>query len=181
VRNHVLVTSPAPPLLRDGSRCGVGCGAGFVYFIQRRDGRVVLGGFRDREPSCGVDEADDSAAADEPTARAAARAFLWEHFALPAEVEVEQEWTGIIGWSCDDMPWVGAMPGQPGTWVCAGFCGSGLSRAFACGLAVADMVGAHSRAEHSRAWHGMAWHGMAWHGMAWHGMASHGMALHGIA
>jgi len=69
-----------------------------------------------------------------------ARAFLWEHFALPAEVEIEQEWTGIIGWSCDDTPWVGAVPGQPGAYVCAGFCGSGLSRAFVCGMAVADMA-----------------------------------------
>ena len=79
---------------------------GFNYWIQRADGRIVLGGFRDKEPTCGVDEHDDSAAADEPAARRANRAFLWEHCALPKEVVIEQEWTGIIGWSCDVSSWL---------------------------------------------------------------------------
>ena len=38
------------------------------------------------------------------------------------------------------MPWVGPLPGQPGIFVCAGYCGSGLSRAFACGVTVAEMI-----------------------------------------
>jgi glycine/D-amino acid oxidase-like deaminating enzyme len=50
VRNHVLVTSPAPSILKDGSRSGSGSNNGFNYWIQREDGRIVLGGFRDREP-----------------------------------------------------------------------------------------------------------------------------------
>ena len=143
IRNHVLVTSPAPWLLKDGSRCGMGGQNGFAYWIQREDGRIVLGGFRDREPGCGVDQADDSKEAEDPQARAAIRSFLWDHFDLGGAeppVCIEQEWTGIIGWSCDDMPWVGPLPGQPGIFVCAGYCGSGLSRAFACGVTVAEMI-----------------------------------------
>lgn len=50
VRNHVLVTSPAPSILKDGSRSGSGSNSGFNYWIQREDGRIVLGGFRDKEP-----------------------------------------------------------------------------------------------------------------------------------
>ena len=49
---QVLVTTPAPSLLRDGSRCGSGCNSGFNYWIQREDGRIVLGGFRDQEGVC---------------------------------------------------------------------------------------------------------------------------------
>ena len=50
VRNHVLVTTPAPSILKDGSRSGSGSNSGFNYWIQREDGRIVLGGFRDKEP-----------------------------------------------------------------------------------------------------------------------------------
>ena len=71
--------------------------------------------------------------------RAAIRTFLWEHFEM-GDATIEQEWTGILGWSCDDAPWVGAVPGQQNAYVCAGFCGSGLSRAFMCGLSVGDMA-----------------------------------------
>ena len=35
---------------------------------------------------------------------------------------------------------MGAVPGAHNQWVCAGFCGSGLSRAFMCGMSVGDMV-----------------------------------------
>ena len=85
-----------------------------------------------------VDDQQDNAAA-----RRAIREFLWEHFEMsngPAEVLIEQEWTGILAWSCDDQPWVGPIPTQPNAFVCAGFCGSGLSRAFMCGLSVGDMA-----------------------------------------
>ena len=174
VRNHVMVTSPCPPILRDGSRGGFGHNSGFNYWIQREDGRIVLGGFRDKErANRGVDEMDDSD--DDPLARSVIRTFLRDHFdfadaegpitkgstvagadgpitntstgadvtavdAAAGAFRIEQEWTGILGWSCDDAPWVGPMPGQPGVFVCAGFCGSGLSRAFICGAAVGDMV-----------------------------------------
>ena len=137
VRNHVLVTTPAPSLLRDGSRSGSGNNDGFNYWIQRQDGRIVLGGFRDREPGKGVDVVDDEH--DETAARAAIRTFLWEHFEM-GDAAIEQEWSGILAWSCDDAPWVGAVPGQQNAYVCAGFCGSGLSRAFMCGLSVGDMA-----------------------------------------
>lgn len=139
VRNHVLVTTPAPSLLKDGSRCGSGCNSGFNYWIQREDGRIVLGGFRDKEGSGdkGVDVVDDEG--EDLTARAAIRSFLWETFDM-GDASVEQEWTGILAWSCDDAPWVGAVPGQENAYVCAGFCGSGLSRAFMCGLSVGDMA-----------------------------------------
>lgn len=137
IRNHVLVTTPAPSLARDGSRCGVSHGDDFHYFIQRKDGRIVLGGFRDEEPDFGVDTADDGS--DDPAARTAIRDFLWQHFYM-GDASVEQEWTGIIGWSCDDAPWVGQMPGEEGMFICAGFCGHGLPRAFMCGQTVGEMV-----------------------------------------
>eukprot|EP01052_Picozoa_sp_SAG31_P012687 SAG31_NODE_747_length_12395_cov_129.196405_3_plen_685_part_00 len=145
VRNHVLVTAPGPRLLRDGKSCGMGMG-GFNYWIQRSDGRVVLGGFRDKEEvsvrsdgvACGVDVFDDSTV--DSGVFADMKSFLATTFEGYKFVPVEQEWTGILGWSCDDMPWVGELPGSPGFYVCAGFCGSGLWRAFGCGTAVAEKI-----------------------------------------
>ena len=93
----------------------------------------------------GVDEVDDQQ--DNAAARASIRKFLWEHFEMAPpnegggdDIRIEQEWTGILAWSCDDQPWVGPIPTQPNAFVCAGFCGSGLSRAFMCGLSVGDMA-----------------------------------------
>ena len=41
-------------------------------------------------------------------------------------LHVEAEWTGIMGYSRDGCPWVGAVPGQhEGLWVCGGYTGHG--------------------------------------------------------
>lgn len=45
----------------------------------------------------------------------------------PKELAAEKEWTGIMGFSRDGFPWVGAVPGMPGLWISAGFTGSGKS------------------------------------------------------
>jgi glycine/D-amino acid oxidase-like deaminating enzyme len=38
---------------------------------------------------------------------------------------VRQEWTGIMGITGDDLPYVGAFPGEEGLWISAGFNGHG--------------------------------------------------------
>lgn len=47
---------------------------------------------------------------------------------------VVQEWTGIMGYTCDAQPLVGEAPGEEGLWICAGFHGHGESE-FGFGLA----------------------------------------------
>lgn len=39
-------------------------------------------------------------------------------------------WSGIIGESADGIPFVGAVPGLPGQWICAGHHGHGMARIF---------------------------------------------------
>lgn len=142
VRNHVGVTSPAPPLNRtkSGARCGISCEDGFVYLHQRPDGRVVVGGFRNQETGKGVGEADDSCVVD--NVAHAVKTFIPLRFALGsgANVTVDKVWTGVIGWSCDDLPWVGPVPEHPAVLVCGGFSGHGLTQTFLCGKAVAAMA-----------------------------------------
>ena len=35
------------------------------------------------------------------------------------------EWTGIMGYSRDEDPWAGGVPGRDGVWVCGGYTGHG--------------------------------------------------------
>lgn len=39
------------------------------------------------------------------------------------ELRASHQWTGIKGYSRDDMPWVGKLPGQDGLWLSAGYTG----------------------------------------------------------
>ncbi|KAI1341398.1 FAD dependent oxidoreductase [Xylariaceae sp. FL0016] len=59
------------------------------------------------------------------------------------------EWTGIMGYSRDGHPFVGAVPqtlgGGDGLWVCAGYTGHGMPNAALCAKAVVDMMVAEGR------------------------------------
>lgn len=59
------------------------------------------------------------------------------------------DWTGIMGFSADGMPWVGMVPGLSafGLWICAGFTGSGMIQAPLCAELVADGIRAVNKAD----------------------------------
>lgn len=60
------------------------------------------------------------------------------------ELTPSHEWTGIMGWSRDDHPWVGSVPDMPGLFICADYTGHGMPNGTLCGKAVAEMVLADS-------------------------------------
>ena len=101
-------------------------------------------------PSKGVGDGNDSTKAttiDAPdTVHAAKRRFLGSLFPdfQCREDELEYEWSGIIGWSCDGLPHVGPLTelGRPraGEYVCAGFSGHGMTQCFLAGRSVAEMI-----------------------------------------
>lgn len=139
VSNTVIATPPgSPPLCADGRRAGFSLHPGMVYFMQRPDGRVILGGFRHLLKSKGVGVWDDARVDGQGVV--AAKRFLQDTFQGYRELGegvVAHQWTGILGWSCDGLPWVGACPGRPHQFICAGFSGHGMPSAFLCGAAVA--------------------------------------------
>ncbi|KAI0170363.1 FAD dependent oxidoreductase [Pestalotiopsis sp. NC0098] len=49
-------------------------------------------------------------------------------------------WTGIIAMTPDSVPFVGAVPGSSGQWICAGFNGHGMARIFTSAPGVAKLV-----------------------------------------
>lgn len=57
-----------------------------------------------------------------------------------SELKAAAQWTGIMGYSRDDHPWVGKVPGNEGLWLAGGYTGHGMPNGTLCGKAVVDMV-----------------------------------------
>lgn len=56
------------------------------------------------------------------------------------ELKAAAQWTGIMGYSRDNHPWVGKVPDKEGLWLCGGYTGHGMPNGTLCGKAVVDMV-----------------------------------------
>jgi glycine/D-amino acid oxidase-like deaminating enzyme len=56
------------------------------------------------------------------------------------ELKAAAEWSGIMGYSRDDHPWVGKVPGSEGMWLSGGYTGHGMPNGTLCGKAVVDMM-----------------------------------------
>ncbi|KAH9833162.1 FAD dependent oxidoreductase [Rhodofomes roseus] len=56
------------------------------------------------------------------------------------ELEATHQWTGIMGYSRDNMPWIGEVPDTKGVWLAAGFTGHGMPNGTLCGKAVVSMM-----------------------------------------
>jgi len=117
------------------------------YLIQRpseKGGHLMFGGGRTHGHSLGV--TDDSSF--DPRTAAYLRRELIDAFELPEredeklEFQAVKEWTGIMGFSRDEVPWVGPAPGREGVFVAAGYTGHGMPNTWLSGKAVARMVGA---------------------------------------
>lgn len=134
VRNQVIITEPAPRLWN----FGLSTNDGYEYFMQRPDGRIVLGGMRWKTPSMEVNNDDDTTMV--PAVSAALRGFLPEHFSDLRGVPVQQEWIGVMGFSKDRNPLVGPLPDRPGEYIAAGFTGHGMPMTFFAAQNVADMI-----------------------------------------
>ncbi|KAK8066211.1 Gamma-glutamylputrescine oxidoreductase [Apiospora hydei] len=62
--------------------------------------------------------------------------FGWED----SGAKVDKLWTGIMGYSSDFMPHVGAVPGKPGQMVLAGFSGHGMPLILRSAKGIVDMM-----------------------------------------
>jgi glycine/D-amino acid oxidase-like deaminating enzyme len=63
------------------------------------------------------------------------------------ELVASHQWTGIMGRSRDNMPWVGRVPRakgergwESGLWLCAGYSGHGMPNATLCARAIVHMI-----------------------------------------
>ncbi|HZG37857.1 MAG TPA: FAD-binding oxidoreductase, partial [Nodosilinea sp.] len=76
----------------------------------------------------------------EPTVSEGLRSFLGQIFPVLKTLPIEYEWTGIMGFTADDNPIVGELPGRPGEYVSAGYTGHGMAVAIAAGRAIAEQI-----------------------------------------
>lgn len=117
------------------------------YLIQRpteRGGHLMFGGGRQHGESIGV---TDDSVVDSETAHYL-RSRLVDAFQLPegqkgddtVEMPATHMWSGIMGFSKDDRPWVGKVPDSPNTYIAAGFTGHGMPNAWLSGKAAALLV-----------------------------------------
>ncbi|KAI9048406.1 hypothetical protein LZ554_007242 [Drepanopeziza brunnea f. sp. 'monogermtubi'] len=123
------------------------------YLIQRpytrnnAGGELMFGGGRSYAANAGLGVFDDSSI-DLPAAQ-----YLRTEIntvvnikSEEEELEASYEWSGIMGYSRDERPWVGevtedlGLGGGNGLWISAGFTGHGMPNAFLSGKAAVDMI-----------------------------------------
>jgi len=132
VRGQMLATAPAPkgtfpiPIYADH---------GYDYWRQLPDGRIVLGGWRNLDPSAEVGHTDVLHATIQDRMTAFVRSFPGLE-----NLPIEHRWSGTMGFSRDGLPLVGPAPGAPGALVGAGFTGHGFGFAWRSGEALARVV-----------------------------------------
>lgn len=122
------------------------------YLVQRddEDGYLIMGGERLSTKDAGVGVSRDDTI-DEHVGQKLRRALDHAVDVTPSTASTANsaltaayEWTGIMGYSRDGHPWVGAVPaalgGARNLWIAAGFTGHGMPVAARCGVAVAEQV-----------------------------------------
>jgi glycine/D-amino acid oxidase-like deaminating enzyme len=92
---------------------------GYRYWRQRSDGRILLGGWRDTA----VAEEVGTDAVPNPNVQRHLDAHL---AALDVAATVTHRWAGIMGFSPDELPLVGAVPSMRNVYVCGGYTGHGM-------------------------------------------------------
>jgi len=123
------------------------------YLVQRPfthdggGGELMFGGGRSYAANAGLGVSDDSSI-DPPAA-----AYLRQEISIvldlmndKKELKASYEWSGIMGYSRDDRPWVGevsedfGLGGGKGLWICAGYTGHGMPNASGCAKAAVQMM-----------------------------------------
>ena len=137
-RGQVVATEPLPRRLFP---CPHYARHGYDYWQQTPDGRLVVGGSRDRA-------FDEEQTPDEETTPAIqghlerfVEALLGEH------PRITHRWAGIFGTTEDRLPLVGRMPRHDGVWVSVGYSGHGNVLGLACGELVARAILGEAPAE----------------------------------
>ncbi|KAI8892982.1 FAD dependent oxidoreductase [Globomyces pollinis-pini] len=139
IKNQVIVTKPLKNIPFDFA---ITANSGYEYMSPREDGRIVMGGLRFLATNADVGNADDASLS--PKISNALATYLQSQFPeISSQVEIEEEWSGIMGWSQDRLPYVGELPDRQNEYICAGFSGHGMPRAYLCAKACAQLVLGH--------------------------------------
>ncbi|KAF4973696.1 hypothetical protein FSARC_85 [Fusarium sarcochroum] len=115
----------------------------FDYLIPRPDGSIIVGGARQAY----VQHLEDWYGSVNDTevierAKNYFDGYMQRHFHgwETSGAHVDDIWTGIMGYSSDRIPRIGAIPNRPGMYIMGGFTGHGMPQVFLCAKGLAKMV-----------------------------------------
>jgi gamma-glutamylputrescine oxidase len=130
-RGQVVTTEPLPDRLYPRPHYTFD---GYRYWHQTEDGRLVLGGFRDRALEAERTREETTT----PVIQAALESFARE--LVGPEPRITHRWSGIFGMTDDRLPLVGNVPGHENLWVSCGYSGHGNVLGLACGELLATAI-----------------------------------------
>jgi glycine/D-amino acid oxidase-like deaminating enzyme len=130
VRLHMVATAPVEDAVLPYP---VYARSGYEYMQQLEDGRIALGGFRDVDPGAFTESEEP-----DPTVMARLERYLVDE--LGVVVPVTHRWVGVVGYTGDERPLAGHVPGVPGLYALGGYCGSGNVNGWVAGRIVADLI-----------------------------------------
>lgn len=131
-RGQVLATAPVQARL---FACPCYADEGYQYWRQLDDGRLVVGGWRNRS-------FETEASADETPGDEVQRhldGFVRDTLGLP-DLPIEHRWAGIMAFSPDELPLVGPLPGIHNCYIAGGYTGHGNAYALQASRMLADLI-----------------------------------------
>lgn len=131
-RGQILATEPVPRFMEGP------CYANFVldYFRQLPTGEMVIGGFRQLQKDAEVGYSDETT----DVIQEALEEFLKKHIPAVRSAKITHRWSGIMGFSADGQPIVGALPTDNQVAFLGGFTAHGLGLAFHAGKVLGDSI-----------------------------------------
>jgi gamma-glutamylputrescine oxidase len=131
VRGQLLVTEPLAERLYDQPHYAR---HGYDYWQQLPDGRLVVGGGRDKSLS------SEQTAVEETTVLIQGHLDALAHTLVGYAPRASHRWAGIWGETDDRLPFAGRIPGRDSAWVAGGYSGHGNVLGFVCGDLVARAI-----------------------------------------
>lgn len=140
--SRIVTTKPNAPFLSNSYILRLAPNE-YDYLIPRSDGSIIVGGGRRdyfHQLETWYENYDDSSLIT--SAQRYFDGYMQRHFRgwEDSGAYTDAVWTGIMGYSADGFPHVGAVPGKAGQFICAGFSGHGMPQIFLSAKAVAEMA-----------------------------------------
>jgi gamma-glutamylputrescine oxidase len=133
MRGQMFATEPCP---RRVIPAPVYADFGFEYFRQLPDGRILAGGGR----RAALDAELTYVERPSGPVQGSIESFLRSCFPGSESLRITHRWAGIMGFSCDELPSVGPVPGPVNVYAAAGYHGHGMGFAVMAAKAVSEMM-----------------------------------------
>ena len=132
-RGQIIATEPVSEQLFP---CPCSADEGYQYWRQLSDGRLIVGGWRNRSFDTELQTYDETP--NEGVQRHL-DAFVHETLNLP-QVGIANRWAGIMGFTADSLPLIGRLPGVPNCFIAGGYTGHGNAFAIHAALVISELV-----------------------------------------